>query len=646
MGAEILFGGNRRYDTYIMNRRNPKYYYMALAAITAIGAALRVWGWAVGELTHDELSAIGRLDFDSFGDLIRGGVYPDGHPAGVQVLLWLWTGLFGDSTRVVRLPFLLMGIGCIPLMARVARLLTNRNAAIFAAAVTAASQYGVYFSMLARPYVAGLFCTLVMLCCWIPMVAKGAKSWRLTIGFAVSAAACAYCHQFAMLTALLTAIVGLALCRREVMGRYIAGCAAALLLFAPHIPVTWHQMTELQGVGGWLAAPDATFAREYVMYLFHFSPWLAAATIGWTVYESRWCRMAWRLRRRHMAVTALLWILPLAIGFGYSVWVNPVLQYSCLIFSWPMLILLASSLFGRGKRGSTAFAALWMAVAVTTLFATRHHDIHYRQIFESGCRTAWEYEDRYGRDKMMCWIEADSTKLAYYERHYGRRLHNAALQDLTASELDKLLDTTRAERIVATGCDLYKMEAIRRHFPYVERRTDLTRSTLWVLGRSESADSRTVARDTLMDRGVDFDAEEEFTPLADTSLGDLADSRSTILRVRIQFEGDDLESAPLIVMETLKGDQQADYQCEPMDKMDGTLVRDMAEVVKRNRDLGSYRIKIYLWNPDHASGITPTRFTLSREAGNPNEFGVEERITPYTERHASPRRSRKRPAKS
>ena len=141
---------------------NPKMIFWFLVAL---GAALRI-GSLFGPLSHDELSAIVRLNFDTFSDLIDYGVREDGHPAGVQVFLWCWSRLFGTSAIIIRLPFLLMGIGSIMLVFAIARKWYGEWPALLPTAVLAVTQFTVYYSVIARPYIAGLFLMLCMLYCW------------------------------------------------------------------------------------------------------------------------------------------------------------------------------------------------------------------------------------------------------------------------------------------------------------------------------------------------------------------------------------------------------------------------------------------------------------------------------------------------
>ncbi|MFM7902465.1 MAG: hypothetical protein ACKPAD_10825, partial [Bacteroidota bacterium] len=55
-----------------------------LRLILLLALALRVYGLTAFSLSNDELSALTRLQFNSFTQLIQDGVYPDFHPAGTH----------------------------------------------------------------------------------------------------------------------------------------------------------------------------------------------------------------------------------------------------------------------------------------------------------------------------------------------------------------------------------------------------------------------------------------------------------------------------------------------------------------------------------------------------------------------------------
>src|ERR1017187_6805898 len=83
---------------------------LALLIILITGGILRFYNYADWSLSNDELSALTRLNFHSFHEMIEKGARIDGHPVGVQIFLFYWIKLFGDSVASVRLPFVLAGI--------------------------------------------------------------------------------------------------------------------------------------------------------------------------------------------------------------------------------------------------------------------------------------------------------------------------------------------------------------------------------------------------------------------------------------------------------------------------------------------------------------------------------------------------------
>ena len=68
-------------------------YYLLPLLIAA--AVFRFWNYNEWSLTNDELSALTRLKFDSFSEMLEKGVRTnDMHPMGVQSFLWVWTEIF------------------------------------------------------------------------------------------------------------------------------------------------------------------------------------------------------------------------------------------------------------------------------------------------------------------------------------------------------------------------------------------------------------------------------------------------------------------------------------------------------------------------------------------------------------------------
>ena len=75
-----------------------------------LASVLRFYNFFGLQYTYDELSALNRLEFNSFNELIQKGVMPDAHPALIQVFLYYYALLFGTEEWLIKLPFILAGI--------------------------------------------------------------------------------------------------------------------------------------------------------------------------------------------------------------------------------------------------------------------------------------------------------------------------------------------------------------------------------------------------------------------------------------------------------------------------------------------------------------------------------------------------------
>ncbi|MCB0756843.1 MAG: glycosyltransferase family 39 protein, partial [Flavobacteriales bacterium] len=175
----------------------------ALLALLLLASALRLWDLPHIPYTHDEISALLRVRFSSFSELISKGVAIDAHPAGVQVFEWVWTGLFGTSEMAVKLPFIVLSVVALFFLYRFAAAWSSPAAALLSIAFIGCIQYTVMYGQIARPYAAGFF-TCALLMDQITRALGGRR--RAWAGVAVAAALCAYVHHFSLLFALLAGL--------------------------------------------------------------------------------------------------------------------------------------------------------------------------------------------------------------------------------------------------------------------------------------------------------------------------------------------------------------------------------------------------------------------------------------------------------
>lgn len=357
-----------------------------IAVIMVVAAVLRLWKLGQVPFMHDEFSALLRTRFDNFHDFIQQGVLPDSHPIGVQAFLWLWVRIFGWSELWVKLPFALMGIGSIYLIYLIGRQWFNRKVGLFSAAFFAVSQFTVFYSQLARPYSAGLFFVLLMAYFWYKIVFEPKTPTKGTyIGFALSAWACSLIQYFSIAQAGLIFLTGLFFLPKERRKAYWLSGLAAVILFAPTLPIFYQQLFVSGSIGGWLSAPKSTFLIDFIQYTMNYSS-LFMFTVGIVILlplilgkrdkrnnPLRWAGIAW-------------FVIIFGLAFVYSMLREPIIQHSTLIFSYPFLIIVAFSLFQNRTlsmwQNALVVAAILFAGMSSLIMNRRHYDLMYRQGFD------------------------------------------------------------------------------------------------------------------------------------------------------------------------------------------------------------------------------------------------------------------------
>ncbi len=396
-------------------RRMPEISHLLFLFILAIAAFLRFYRVSDIPFTQDEFSAIFRTDYTSFSDLIEFGVKPDGHPAGIQVLLFLLVRIFGVSRLLLKIPFLLFGLLSLFYMYRIARAWFNETVALLTVSLLAVLQYMVYYSQVARPYMSGLFFSLWMVWCWTQFLLNpGKNDLKNLAGMVLAAICCAYNHYFSLLFAGIVWLTGLFLIERKRLKYYLLGAFLILFIYLPHLPVLLHQI-KMKGVEEWLAKPDIFFVTDYLGYVFHFSP-LLMLVLGSIGLAGFLLRSKEGSGKPPFRLIALLWFfILLATGFIYSCLVSAVLQYSVLIFAFPFLLVVLFSFYPEIRASWRIFpVSLILVTGTLTLLLNRHH---YEVFYESGpgeiLQETVARVEKYGSDQVSVVFHADRRAIGY-----------------------------------------------------------------------------------------------------------------------------------------------------------------------------------------------------------------------------------------
>lgn len=450
---------------------NQKLNLIVMAGILLAAFTLRFWDYLHLPFMWDELSAMSRTTYDNFRDLIRYGVVEnDTHPAGVQVFMYYWIKMFGEAEWVVKLPFVLAGWVSVWLSYLIAKLWFNRTAAILTAAYVASLQLFVLYSQLARPYASGLFLTLLMVFFWSRYFLKGYKITDLVL-FVLLAALSSYNHHFSLLFAAIVGFSGLWFVEPKKRRAYMVSGIVIFVLYIPHLPIFFAQLQK-GGIGGWLARPSPWFLFQFLDWLMHYSFWATgtlALVFFFLLFTSK--KKPPSSGTGKIRLFMLIWfLLPLITGYAYSVMVEPIIQYSLMIFATPYLLMVLFSYVGEVKPKYLVTAVI-LILAVNTLtlvFKRQHYKVLYKQPFEEVVKDALALNEQYPGDVLMV-----DDYIPYYNEYYFRKYHRKVPyytvrnQGLSMIQFDSVIGAIKQHRVITCGLDIDYFQVLKKHFPYL-----------------------------------------------------------------------------------------------------------------------------------------------------------------------------------
>ena len=362
-------------------------------ALRFVGIDGRAWG-------YDELSAVFRaMQAKDWHAHLHQGVAVDGHPAGLQTIIWCWISLAGSEVLWPRIFTAVFSIGVLWQFHRMAKILFGYEAAFWSVAMMGLMWWQANMGIWIRPYIFAL-----------PFVLG---SWNLVLGllnnrdsngdvllpsqmgwFAMklggALAGAAYFHYFAGLTAG-ASFIALLLIQPKIPTNpstqtqglhpsYILFLPVtfAFLLYLPHLPLTFAQF-QLGGLG-WLNQPTPEFLWQFLQFATGHSLPILVLFVGSILYALQFhIRIAYlpkpasfkRILQQPTLLLTLGFLMVFTLGYTYSVVRAPILQNNALYFAFPLLILVASSgiatlrnQFGQTKNGINRFQMLTQPLAL------------------------------------------------------------------------------------------------------------------------------------------------------------------------------------------------------------------------------------------------------------------------------------------
>lgn len=616
----------------------------AFLILLALAAALRFWDLPHLPYTHDELSALIRI-YPTLGETIREGVIAlDTHPPGVQVFEWLWTRAFSMEEADVKLPFIVMSLVAIFLLYRFALAWTGAGAALVLVTLMATLQYSVFYGQLARPYAAGLFTTALLADQLTRFAAFGQR--RTLIGVGIAAVISAYTHHFSLMLAALMVASGFLLVERHRRRGYLIMCGIGTVLYLPNIPILLKQLG-LGGLGNWLPPPGDDWLARYASYIAHDSPALAVLLIalilasvvlvlrdGGAAGPARWLLLLWGA-------------LPLVIGFGYSVWRAPVLQYSVVLFSFPYLALfLVQGLMHMPRKAALLIAGSLAIISVHTLVHSRkHYTVTYHSKYEAMLRAGIATVEERGADGVLVLLDMPGNVEGFYRRlwHLGEdRLASVNIQEgWEQARVDSLLTLHSGKWVVygrVNGAQPENLALVQTRFPRLIDRQDLAEGQVFRFTDApvllERFDRDTIAHlgsDTIgpwsiepslplvPDGGWDYSG-REFGLLIDLPLDSIVLEQGDQVELTALVEGWTAETDASIVADVQAGGNTVFYRGGRLDPLQRAPGLAVLAVTISPADIAPHpetrMLRAYLYSPAkgplHVRNITAMRREVNR----------------------------------
>ena len=607
--------------------------FLLLLLILAVGLGARLYRLEDLSLGNDDLSALARLQYDNWRDLMEHGVKEDVHPAGVQVFLWGWTRLFGQQEWVLHLPFLALGMLAIWLSWRLGRELISETGALLVAALVATTESGIFHSLSIRPYTPGLCCLLALglvLLSWTRSETPPGPGKILSLS--LLGVLSGYLHYMAALGAVVMIGSAWMLLPKAYRWRYLLALAGMALLYIPHLAIFLGHLEA--GGSAWMGQPNQHFVLRFAGYLFHFS-WEFAAGISLLLLYLIWRKGLFQ--PSHKARWLLLdWaLLPVGIGVLYSWIMAPVVHFGTLFFVYPFLLMLIFSWVREVSWPETlAVLAVAMCFSLGSLVWNRgFYDWNYRGGAKEVAALFQEHTD----GPKAGWMLMNHP---YYVEHY---LDSAAtearvLGDQLPSGPDLLAwaDTTAANRValawLSRDFPLEALAVLERRFPYWVKEEKWPICEYYELSRTPDSLSMVPAwRYLALADSLPWTAENSYAGTLELKSFDYITAYPELLMVSADARVDRVgEALPQLVMSVeIMGEPQY-WRSATLEAVPGEPGRYFADLAIRTRHLPELLhpdavLKAYIWNAGGSDGRLD-RISIRRRPGNPLLYAFVEPV--------------------
>lgn len=471
--------------------------HWAFLIILVLGISVRLIPINQYQYSHDELSGLSRTLFANFNDEINFGVkLGDTHPALVQLFLYYWVKLFGYSEVIIKIPFLLCGVTSIFFIYKLCLCFLSKKAGLLASTLISLSFIFLVYSSYARMYITGVLFSIMLLYYLFHILFSIKVSVKHYVLFLVSCLLCAYNQHISCLFALSAALLGLYYIPKERLKMYFIICGITVLFYLPHLSVTLYQFS-IGGigtsVGGWLTKPKAT-------ELFYFLKTLFGCGLSGKCIASGFMLIMGISVFKLIPITKkqlfLFWIFLInyLIIYFYSIFQNPIYQYSVLLFCSVALILCVCSFaeFIKIKMVYALCGALIVLLGFQTVYKKQFFSKVNAQDFETEVKMAVELTHKYGKDNVTAVFKTEDFFVYLYQKKYRSHLNYVSLKNsfITNTSLyDNYLRYLKQNYIVLGNASAVDVILVKKYFPFIIKHEESYFTNVIVLSKLKNQTS-------------------------------------------------------------------------------------------------------------------------------------------------------------
>ncbi len=610
-----------------------------LFVIILVAGVLRFWNFSEMPYMHDELSALARTNFSSFSEMIAKGARVDGHPVGVQVFLCFWVKAFGTNEMFVKFPFIICGLLSIFYVFKIGKFWFNSSVALIVSAFMAATQYFIMYSQIARPYISGLFFSLIMVWSWSNFLFAEEKKNKWLIGYILSAVLCAYDHHFALLFAVIVGFTGLFFLSKYNWKKYIFAAIAIFVLYIPHLQIFFYQLNKggVGGEGGWLSKPSPDWLYTFIKYTFHFSYAMYFVVLALLIYGIVKSSSAIKSQQKFRVVALLWFLLMYAIGYFYSIKINPVLQYSTLIFVFPFFLLFLFSLTEEmnNKLKTLVISAVLVIGIFSLVFTRKHFQIFYKQPYQQEITNTFKVLDEIGNEKNAT-IELMIPP--YFKEHYFKK-YNRKFDFVFFNSFDEnpdnkafraFVNKQQTNYFVAGNLPLEYLKIIKEKYPYVFKKEEGFTYSFYCFAKEKP--TKEIFENTIFEKtnpAITIDSTQEYGPAFSKKLLKIVKSSYSIVNVSAEISAKDSSVNPVLVMSIQDGNESLSWRGSEYkwfaSATDSTCKIYVSQLLA-GLDLQKHpkaEIKIYVWNRDKKN-INVSPIKIEATTSSPFIYGLYE----------------------